>query len=177
MQTVSATRDTRDQSAARARRVRRGSTRTLLALIPALKISVQIVPSARFRRPRPPRALTLASLVVRKTQCRALVQQRLHNVFATWDSQDLMAVCARSAPLENIRRHRARMHAQIVVEVRTWTRLELFLALNALNALQEKLIRMSGRFQRSVAFRVSPADGVGLVLLIVSCAMQENIQV
>jgi hypothetical protein len=136
MQTVSATRDTRDQSAARARRVRRGSTRTLLALMPALKISVQIVPSARFRRPRPPRALTLA-LLVRKTQCRALAQQRLHNVFATWDSQDLMAVCAGSAPLENINRA---LHAQIVLEVSTCPRLELFLALNALNALQEKVI-------------------------------------
>ena len=176
MQIVSATLDTRDQSAARARRVLRENTRTLLALIPALKISVQIVPSARFRRPRPPRALTLA-LAVCKTQCRALAQQRLHNVFATWDSQDLMAVCARSVQLENIRRHRARMHAQIVVKVRTWTRLELFLAINALNALQEKLMRLSGRFQRSVVFHVSPADGVGLVLIIVSCAMQENIQV
>jgi hypothetical protein len=69
------------------------------------------------------------------------------------------------------------MHAQIVVKVRTWTRLELFLAINALNALQEKLMRLSGRFQRSVVFHVSPADGVGLVLIIVSCAMQENIQV
>jgi hypothetical protein len=68
------------------------------------------------------------------------------------------------------------MHAQIVVHLRTWTILERFLALNALNALQEKLIRIPGRFQRSVVFRVSPADGVGLVLVIVSCALKENIQ-